>query len=802
MALNLGTLSAAVTLDDAEYRSKLSGLEGQSAGTFKRIAQLAASYLTLRALTQFGANAAKAYMTQQDAVENLNAALRNTGAEVDGNSRKFQDLASELQKVTKFGDEGTLAAITQGLNLKVQVADIPAATKAAMVLAQKYQMDLATAMMLVGRASQGQTSMLTRYGIVLSDTMSSEEKYRAILKMGEEEFGLVTAAAQTASGRLAQFGNAAGDAMEVVGAAVLDGVRPAIELLHNLVNGFNSLDPAAQKLIVSTGALAAALGLLSATGALNTVTGLGRAALTAAASQGVLAAATHGVTAAFTALNAALGPIGWAILALGAAYLSVKYLIDKENAALARNVELAQKNADAAKEHAAANEKQRREASTLMERLETLSKYERLNSAEQQEAKTAIEKLTAVYGDLGIRLDETTGKILIAAGAWNKLTEAQYNQAKQDLNAQQDTAQKLFGAYGQRAARTFENTKNSSRVDFMAFLDTLGLRSDEENLEALEKFRADSLAEGNDEAAADLKGMVEQYKAVIDARKKLVSLEEAHRNGQKQQTEEEQRRTSEELRKAQESFNDAKWKIEFDNAAPVKQARMLQEKIQKIFEKQSGKYGTLADFENADPAKMNAQELADLKQILELEEERRRIREESAEAFRSEEQRYAGKLYADARQRLFANQKAQYEKLQGPARARFAQGKADEYNKLGDAFQAQYKKALEAAKADSFISKEEQSQLDKLFEKMETAFSDGERWADLARQAKEGKGTSEREVRQSVGDWSLAALSAMLGGQNYNQQIAANTRRSITLEQEIARNTKNGTSGAARIAYA
>ena len=67
-------MSAAVTLDDRDYRSKLSGLEGASSNTFKRIAQLAAGFLSARALFGFVSGA----MSEFSRLEEGNNKLKYT----------------------------------------------------------------------------------------------------------------------------------------------------------------------------------------------------------------------------------------------------------------------------------------------------------------------------------------------------------------------------------------------------------------------------------------------------------------------------------------------------------------------------------------------------------------------------------------------------------------------------------------------------------------------------------------------------------------------------------------------------
>ena len=67
MSLNLGVMSAAVTLDDVEYRQKLSGMTGEAESTFKKIAGLAVAYLSGRALWGGSAAAVREFSMLEEA---------------------------------------------------------------------------------------------------------------------------------------------------------------------------------------------------------------------------------------------------------------------------------------------------------------------------------------------------------------------------------------------------------------------------------------------------------------------------------------------------------------------------------------------------------------------------------------------------------------------------------------------------------------------------------------------------------------------------------------------------------------
>ena len=73
--------------------------------------------------------------------------------------------------------------------------------------------------------------------------------------------------------------------------------------------------------------------------------------------------------------------------------------------------ELAQRNAANIRETAEANEQLRQKSDGYLSRLSELSSAEQLSSANKAQARKLIADLAKSYGDLGIKLDETTGKL-------------------------------------------------------------------------------------------------------------------------------------------------------------------------------------------------------------------------------------------------------------------------------------------------------------------------------------------------------------------------------------------------------
>lgn len=219
---NAGVIEAAATLDDSDYRSKLQAMPGMAKQILGKVAGLAAGYLSFKGLAQGASDSVKAFIVQENAVKGVQAALKKQGQEWNLQSQALGDFASQMQNLTVYGDEGTLAAMSLGMNMGISSSKIKQATKAAIGLAAAYNMDLTTAMTLVAKANAGQTGTLSRHGIVLDQTKSKEEQFSDLLKKGADNFQIAEANAKTTGGALAQLNNAWGDLKEVIGQFIVE----------------------------------------------------------------------------------------------------------------------------------------------------------------------------------------------------------------------------------------------------------------------------------------------------------------------------------------------------------------------------------------------------------------------------------------------------------------------------------------------------------------------------------------------------------------------------------------------------
>lgn len=194
----------------------------------------------------FGADFVQSAMDSQNAVADLEATLKSTGNAVGLTSQQLQDMASELQNVTKFSDE----TITSGEAMLLTFTNIggdifPQATEAMLNLAEKFG-SVDSAAVQLGKALNDPISGITalsRVGVSFSEEQKATIK--TMMDMGdvagaqgvilaelEKEFGgLAEAAGQTFAGQLEIAKNQVDNIKESIGNALLP-------ILSNLLGKF------------------------------------------------------------------------------------------------------------------------------------------------------------------------------------------------------------------------------------------------------------------------------------------------------------------------------------------------------------------------------------------------------------------------------------------------------------------------------------------------------------------------------------------------------------------------------------
>lgn len=165
-----------------------------------------------------------AAIIQEEAVNNLNIALKASGQFSVSASQDLQDYASSLQKVTTFGDEATLsaAALIQSLG-QLDKEALKGATKAAQDLSAALGIDLQSAATLVGKAAAGEVGSFSRYGLAIKKGADNAETFANALEGINSKFGgAAEGKVNTFSGAVTQLNNSFGDTLEQLGEIITE----------------------------------------------------------------------------------------------------------------------------------------------------------------------------------------------------------------------------------------------------------------------------------------------------------------------------------------------------------------------------------------------------------------------------------------------------------------------------------------------------------------------------------------------------------------------------------------------------
>lgn len=183
----------------------------------------------------FIVDSAKAAAESETSLNRLNVSLAQTGILTEETSKRFQDLASEIQATTAFEDDAVIAsaALIQSLG-RLSEDGLRKATIAATDLAATMNIDLESATRMIGKAAEGNTTALQKLGIEFNKGSTDAETFANVLQSIEQRFGgAAQAQAKTFAGALAQLKNIWGDLKETIGGVIIQ--NPAVIAAFNTV---------------------------------------------------------------------------------------------------------------------------------------------------------------------------------------------------------------------------------------------------------------------------------------------------------------------------------------------------------------------------------------------------------------------------------------------------------------------------------------------------------------------------------------------------------------------------------------
>ena len=403
-----GEYKLRVTVDGAEAaKGQLTGLGKSVSGVGSQIKSMMGQFIGIYAVVKSVKAISSAIIVQEQAVADLNASLRMTGVYSDQFSKALEENAAALQKQTIYGDEAIMSATALMQNIGHIAQDqLPAAQKAAIGLAAAYNMDLQTAFLNVGKAAAGNTATLSRYGIVLDEGMSAQEKFNKVLEIGTQSFSLAEAAAKTTGGQLKQFQNAWGDMLESLGALLAPIMTGLVSVLKPMVEWFGKLNGTIKATLILVPLLIVGWKALAASTIATTI-----------ATGGFSAAMTTAIVAV-KSFFASIGPVGWVIIGVGAAIAGLSLVLKDTEREMSATEQATAATAKAMKDVQGVADAEAETFKALTDQLLEMKKAEDSTKTSKREMKTIIDNLNRNYGQYLGNLDlERASYDQIAAAA-------------------------------------------------------------------------------------------------------------------------------------------------------------------------------------------------------------------------------------------------------------------------------------------------------------------------------------------------------------------------------------------------
>ncbi len=305
---------------------------------------------------------------------------------------EMANFASSMQSVTNFEDDKLLSLMSKlSQTFKLNKDEIQQLVP---VLLDFTEADKATGMSvesafdLMGRALNGHTEMLGRYGIELDDTRLKTEGVSYLVEKLSEDYGGTAVA--LADLRL-QNANAWGDIQETVGDMLTTLINPLLKGLKLLMDAYNSLSPVMKGFVT---------GIVIAIPVIGTVT----TTITA------LTAAYHALQ---VAMNPVAGIIGIAVGALSVLGFGLAAASTKTDEVSTAQRSMKDEIKDAQRQVSVEAEK----FSLLASRLLELRSATSLTAADKREMKNVIKSLNDNYS-------EYLGNINLETAAYNDLATA------------------------------------------------------------------------------------------------------------------------------------------------------------------------------------------------------------------------------------------------------------------------------------------------------------------------------------------------------------------------------------------
>ena len=268
--MTVGELLVKIGLDTSGFDSgmgklntELQGLKDKAKDTALASAEFKKVGLGITAagvgILAFLGLAAKSAAQEETQVIRLSSVLKNVGVDYNTVKGDLNGFIESTEKATKVNDDELREGLIQLITITGSYDKSLKLLPLSLDLAAAKNINLGTAAMLVGKVAQGNTAMLSRYGIVLKEGATATE---ALDEMTKRFGGTAVEKGKKTEGAIAGIKNALDNLMESVGSVLLPVLTIGANVLSTLIGWLNKMPGPLKAGAVVSIALAGALALI------------------------------------------------------------------------------------------------------------------------------------------------------------------------------------------------------------------------------------------------------------------------------------------------------------------------------------------------------------------------------------------------------------------------------------------------------------------------------------------------------------------------------------------------------------
>lgn len=209
-----------------------------------QIIGIGAAYMGWRAVSGILSSITKAGMEHEKVWTEVAGALKRHGHEVDKGIKSIQKFADEMQTLTGISDETIGKGVQLFIDYGASIDEAKDTMKVAADLAAGSGMDMKAAVDLMAKAQVGYTGTLSRYGIILDESIPKNEKFAAAIAQINQKFGGAAAdrmdtTAVKVSLLSEKFGDLQEELFKIGAPALLGGVEFLTDTVGGLIGLFS-----------------------------------------------------------------------------------------------------------------------------------------------------------------------------------------------------------------------------------------------------------------------------------------------------------------------------------------------------------------------------------------------------------------------------------------------------------------------------------------------------------------------------------------------------------------------------------